>query len=439
MTCSRARRHGEILWLASLVVLSLLIAGCRQAAEPTPTPAATALPPVGVASGSSVATASGEIVPALSADLGFPTPGRVAQVLADVGDRVVAGQLLAAQDRAAAEATVSGAESALFQAQAHLVELQAGPRAQEVAAAEASVDAAKARLAQLSEGARAEEIAAARASLAAEQSALQQLYLGPSEDQRIEALAALSNAEAALQQAQAAYDNVSWRNDISGLPESRQLQEATNNYEAAKARYDALYAQPDADVLARAQAQVEQAQAALDALLTPGSENQIAEAEANVRSAQAELELLTAGAPDTEIGIAAAAVSQAKATLQNAEAMLANLELRAPFTGTVTALNINPGETTTTGQVALTMANLDHLRVQTTDLSERDVERVSPGQLARVFVDPLSEEVGGRVLQISPQASVIGGDVVYEVLVELDEQIPNLRWGMSVDVTFVDE
>ena len=42
--------------------------------------------------------------------------------------------------------------------------------------------------------------------------------------------------KAALRQAQSAYDNLSWRNDIGVLPESRQLQEATNNYEAAQAR-----------------------------------------------------------------------------------------------------------------------------------------------------------------------------------------------------------
>ena len=35
---------------------------------------------------------------------------------------------------------------------------------------------------------------------------------------------------------------------------------------------------------------------------------------------------------------------------------------------------------------------------------------------------------------IAPQATTIGGDVVYTLYVELGEQLPGLRWGMSVDV-----
>ena len=392
--------RARIVW-PTLLALTVLFASCQRNAEPTPAPAATSLPPVGVSSGSGVATASGEIVPAQKADMGFPSPGRVQTVLAEVGDRVDAGALLAAQERSGPEAEVTGARAALFQAQARLAELQAGPRFQEIAAAQAAVDAAQARLAQLSEGARSggdrRGAGVAGCSTDGAPAALRRTAGGCAHRR----LAALSNAEAALRQAQAAYDKVSWSNEISALPESRALQEATNNYEAAKARYDALYAEPDADTLANAQARVQQAQAALDALLTPGSQNQIAEAEAQVRSAQAALDLLIEGARDETIAAAAAAVTQAEAALQNAEASLADVELRAPFTGTVTALNVSVGETTQTGQTALTLADLDHLRVKTTDLSERDVDRVSPGQRARVFVEPLGEEVEGAVLRIS--------------------------------------
>jgi hypothetical protein len=49
-------------------------------------------------------------------------------------------------------------------------------------------------------------------------------------------------------------------------------------------------------------------------------------------------------------------------------------------------------------------------------------------------VEALGLEIAGRVVRIANQASKIGGDVVYTVIVELDEQPPDLRWGMSVDV-----
>jgi hypothetical protein len=43
------------------------------------------------------------------------------------------------------------------------------------------------------------------------------------------------------------------------------------------------------------------------------------------------------------------------------------------------------------------------------------------------------------VTQVAAEATVIGGDVVYKVVVGLDEQPADLRWGMSVDVQIDEE
>ncbi|MEZ4618954.1 MAG: HlyD family efflux transporter periplasmic adaptor subunit [Caldilineaceae bacterium] len=418
----------------TLLVILLLMAACNRQPTPTPVPVATPVVNPDTVPSRGSATASGEVVPAQKATLSFPTAGRVQQVLVDVGTTVAAGDPLAIQEDAATRAAVKRAEAVLFQAQAQLAALVAGPRPQEVEIAQAAVDGAAAQLAQLTEAARPDAVAAARAELTAAQAARQQLSNGPREAERIAALADLSNAKAALQQAQSAYNRVSWRNDIGALPESRQLQEATNNYEAAQARYDALYADPAADAAAAAQARVQQAQATLDQVLNPGSDNQIAAAQAQLRAAQAQLDLLTADAQDEAVAAAAAAVTQAEADLAQAETALANLTLRAPFTGTVTALDVNAGEMVQPGNAVLTLADLTRLRVETTDLSERDIGQVAEGQTATVFVEALNSEVAGTVLRIAPQASTIGGDVVYTVVIELDEQPLGLRWGMSVEV-----
>ena len=90
------------------------------------------------------------------------------------------------------------------------------------------------------------------------------------------------------------------------------------------------------------------------------------------------------------------------------------------------------------GQTALTLADLEHLQVETTDLSERDVARVEIGQAVEVFIEALNDAFPGRVARISPQASVIGGDIVYSVIIDLEERPPELRWGMSADVEILD-
>jgi HlyD family secretion protein len=378
--------------------------------------------------------AAGKVVPAQVAELSFVAAGQVQTVAAAIGDRAAAGDLLAALDTTAADADVVQAQAALFRAQANLSELQAGPRAEEVAAAAARVQAAQARLEQLSTPASASEIAAARAALAAAQAALAQLSAGPRQEQRIEALASLSNAEAALQQAQSAYNQVKDRNDVGMLPQSRDLQLATNNYEAAQARYDLLFAGPQADAVAAGQAQVQQAQAALDRLLTPATASQIAEAQAQVDAAQAELELLQAPARSQTLAVAAVAVTEAEAALRRVEAARTGREIRAPFGGTVTTLSLTAGEMVQMGQVVLTLADLDHLQVETTDLGERDVPLVAIGRPVTVLVQASNEQIPGRVTAIAPQSTIVGGDVVYAVTIELDEQPANLRWGMTVDV-----
>jgi multidrug resistance efflux pump len=203
---------------------------------------------------------------------------------------------------------------------------------------------------------------------------------------------------------------------------------------AAQAQFDTLYAAPDTAMAAAAWAKVQQAQAALGRLLHPATASQIAEAEAQVQSATAELDLLIAGTRAETVMAATAAVAEAEATLARAEANLAGAQLHAPFAGTVTALAVNPGEMVQSGQIAVTLADLSRMQVETTDLSERDVTKVAVGQPVRVLIEALDLELSGNVTRIASQATIIGGDVVYTVLVDLDEQPPNLRWGMSADV-----
>jgi len=237
-----------------------------------------------------------------------------------------------------------------------------------------------------------------------------------------------------LKQAQSAYNQVKDRNDVGMLPQSRDLQQATNNYEAAKARYDLLFAGPEADAIAAGRAQVQGAQAALDRLLTPATPSQVAEAEAQVRAAQAQLDLLQAGARDQELAVAAVAVTEAEAAVRRAQAAQEATAIRAPFAGTVTALTISPGEMVQPGAVVLTLADLAQLRVETTDLSERDVTRVVTGRPATVIVQASNEQVPGKVTAIAPASTIVGGDVVYTVTIDLDQQPADLRWGMTVDV-----
>jgi HlyD family secretion protein len=433
---SRSRMMRVTRWHFLTPILLLAVAGCTQPLPtPTVTPAATPIPPIALVRTGGGVTASANVAPAQSAVLALPAAGRVVAVDVAVGDSVAAGAPLIQLDAAAAEIALSQARAAYFRAQAQLAELQADPAAAELAAAQAQVAAAQARLAQLADPARPADIAAAEADLAAAQAAYQSLFAAPDASVRIDALAALSNARAAVQQAQSAFNEVKWRNDAGALPQSRQLQEATNNLEAAQARYDALFADPTAETIAAASARIAQAKAALDRLQAPATAAQLDEAQAQVDAAQAQVDALTDGVRSETVAVTAGAVAEARAAVQRAEQTLADLTLRAPFTGTVTAVDVAVGEFAGAGAPVITLAALDTLRVETVDLSERDIALVAIGQPASVLIEPLAVTLPGRVARIAPQSSTIGGDVVYTVWIDLDEQPPELRWGMSAEAT----
>ena len=87
--------------------------------------------------------------------------------------------------------------------------------------------------------------------------------------------------------------------------------------------------------------------------------------------------------------------------------------------------------------MALSADDLKRLRVETSDLSEKDVVKVAAGQPVSVRVDALGETISGEVINISPVASTLGGDVVYKTTIRLEKPYPEgLRAGMSVDVQF---
>jgi hypothetical protein len=80
------------------------------------------------------------------------------------------------------------------------------------------------------------------------------------------------------------------------------------------------------------------------------------------------------------------------------------------------------------------LAQLENLKIETTDLSELNVDAVEIGQHATVYVEALDKEYPGVVVAISPISDTVGGDVVYKVTIKLDEQPRDLLWGMSADV-----
>lgn len=174
----------------------------------------------------------------------------------------------------------------------------------------------------------------------------------------------------------------------------------------------------------------------LVALDTSLLQARVKEAEANLDAAQAQVAFLKRNKTDqVHLDQANADVERMQALLDSANAALAaQSTLVAPFDGTIVEVNIAPAETVTPGQVLILLADFSTFQIETTDLSERDVTKIEIGQTAAIFIEALNGEFTGTVTNISLVSSTLGGDVVYAVTLDFDNQPDGLRWGMSADV-----
>ncbi len=155
-------------------------------------------------------------------------------------------------------------------------------------------------------------------------------------------------------------------------------------------------------------------------------------------SAQNQMLAVQAGMVTAQAGVTAAqtGVTAAEAALTAAQAALDQLSLTAPFAGTAVEVNVVPGAVVVPGQEVIRLGDLQHLQIETTDLSEKDVNQVHVGQAATIYVQALQRDVPGQVTEIATEATKLGGDVVYAVKLEMTNPPAGLRWGMSVKVNF---
>jgi multidrug efflux pump subunit AcrA (membrane-fusion protein) len=168
-------------------------------------------------------------------------------------------------------------------------------------------------------------------------------------------------------------------------------------------------------------------------------ESTLESAKAEVAQAQKEYDLLSSGSNADEKAIAEAEYDAARANLAAARAALADVELTAPFDGTVAGLKVKGGESVTPGQVVVSIADFSGWIVKTTDLTELDVVDISEGQPVSITLDAIPDTtLDGEVQTIGQNFSEKQGDIVYEVTVELTESLPTMRWGMTAEVKFKD-
>lgn len=130
----------------------------------------------------------------------------------------------------------------------------------------------------------------------------------------------------------------------------------------------------------------------------------------------------------------------AKAQLDAAKDTLSNYVITAPFSGVVADVNVKVGEQVGTETRAVSVADFSTWVVETTDVTELEVVKLSEGQKVTLIPDALPDlALTGEITQISNAFTQQGGDIIYTVTVRVNQTDPRLRWGMTVEAVFLEQ
>ena len=292
-------------------------------------------------------------------------------------------------------------------------------------------------------------ISAANLELLAAQQALDSLFEDP-ELRSARASQAVVAAQQLIKDTQQRVDNLLTSSDPDDIDQAKaNLVLARDKLDKALEDYDPYDKKPEDNLMraallskvAQARKEYESAQRLVNNLLGDANELDLDEAETNLALAEAQLitaqrefEILKEGPDPQDVALAEARVENAKIQLDAAQANLEDLSLVAPFGGIVNELNVRKSEWLIPGQPVLTLADLNHLQVETTDLNEIDVARIKQGDPVLVTFDALPGiEIPGEIVRIASKASP-GAGVNYKVTVELAEIPDALKWGMTAFV-----
>jgi multidrug efflux pump subunit AcrA (membrane-fusion protein) len=391
------KNNSKLIFFSLALIAGLLLSACGAVSAQ---PATSQSLPSPVTNTS--LTSEGNLAPRDFQHLSFAVGGTVAEVLVKKGEQVTAGQVLACMgNREQSQASLTSANMELTSAQQAYDDIN---RKSGMAHAEGGIALANARDALIS---------AQRAWDDVDTSAFQ--------TKLDDAQALINTKQEDLKTDQDDFNKVQ---DLSVDNPTRKT--AKDKLDAAQTAYNEAMRQRDELVNQQANAR-----------------DTLAKTQADVTEAQRQYDATQSGPDPDKLALATARLNNAKAQVSAAQAALDNLDLKAPFAGTVVDINVSANELASPSSWAVLLADFSQWYVDTKNLTELNVVKVAVGQAASMVPDALpGVKLSGKVTEISNTFQEVNGDITYKVRILLDgtsataEPLPNLRWGMTVQVTF---
>jgi multidrug resistance efflux pump len=378
--------------LTILIITTILLSSCSALGIKS-TPTATPVPTVEASGG---VISQGNLVPKDYMYLSFAGGGHVSQVMVKQGDQVTAGQVLASLgDREQYQASVTAAQMEVENAQQVLNDLNSN----------ADITSSNAWLTLLD----------ANSALIQAESAWAAIDTDAYQKKVDDAELKVSDMKTALEDAQTAFDKVTNLDTSNSTYKT-----AETDLKNAQLDYDNAVHERDQHIIAR-----DRAQANLQL------------AQALQVKAQHDYDVTRQGPDPEKVTLAQMNLDTAQAHLTAAQSALNNLDLKAPFNGTVVDVNVSNGQLVGSDTWAVLVADFSEWYVDSSDLTEQEVVNISMGQKATVSPDAMPDQhLTSQVTEIADMFNVQSGDVLYRVHLRVDQPDPSFKWGMTVEIAF---
>jgi HlyD family secretion protein len=340
---------------------------------------------------SAVVDETGEVYADQTAILFWETKGIVGEINVELGEEVVAGQILATLNENSLPQTIYLAQQDLINSERALENLYEGA-------------AESAAISQLA-------VANARDALdsAEYRWTLNQPGNRASDEELKSAKAKKTIAEKQLTQKQKEYDNAS--GSIAKAKAQINLTAAIN-----QRQYAVWY---------------------LNWLQDGGDEIEMAIFDANVAVGLANLEAAEREYNRVKDGPDPDDISMAEARIAAAQASLDMTSITAPFGGVITSVDVLPGDLVVPNTLAFRIDNLYNLLVDV-GVSEIDINQIKVGQPVTLSFDAvLGKEYQGEIVEVSPVGVLQQGLVSFEVTIELLDADEDVRPGLTAAVAIV--
>ena len=166
-------------------------------------------------------------------------------------------------------------------------------------------------------------------------------------------------------------------------------------------------------------------------------------------SAEANLALKKAGSTAEQISAQEAVVKQAQANVAAQEASVKQYQasyaktqadyektiLKAPSSGTITAVDKEKGETIQAASKIISMINQGQFQIEA-NISETDIAKINIENSVSLTLDALGskEKFNGKIVKIDPAETIVSGVIYYKITSVFENEDSRIKSGMTVNM-----